>query len=105
MDDVRKLLDEVKQGLQRLYGNRLCGAYLFGSHARGEAGPESDVDVLIVLDEVRHYFGETERISKLISSVALAYDVSVSCVFLSAEEWTRGEGPFLLTVRDDAIAA
>jgi predicted nucleotidyltransferase len=25
---------------------------LFGSHARGEAGPDSDIDVLVVLPEV-----------------------------------------------------
>ncbi len=62
---LRKLLNEVKQGLKRLYGDRLRGVYLFGSYARGEADAESDVDVLILLDEVTHYFGETERTSEL----------------------------------------
>lgn len=104
-DWLRKLLDEVKLGLERLYGGRLRGVYLFGSYARGEADAESDVDVLIVLDEVSHYFSETERTSKLISSLSLAYDVSISCVFMSTASWSRGESPFLLTVRDDAIAA
>ncbi|HEX9732472.1 MAG TPA: nucleotidyltransferase domain-containing protein [Thermoanaerobaculia bacterium] len=104
-DWLRELLDEVKRGLTRLYGARLRGVYLFGSYARGEAGAESDVDLLIVLDEVTRYFSETERASELISALSLAYDVSISCVFMSAASWSRGESPFLLTVRGDAIAA
>jgi len=104
-DWLRELLDELKQGLERLYGERLESVYLFGSHARGEAVSASDVDVLVVLDEVRHYFAETERTSELVSSLSLARDISISLVFLSAAEWQRGEGPFLLTVRGDAIAA
>ncbi len=52
---LRKLLDELKLGLERLYGGCLCGVYLFGSYARGEEDAGSDVDVLIVLDEVNHY--------------------------------------------------
>jgi predicted nucleotidyltransferase len=41
-------------------GARLKGVYLFGSYARGEAGEESDVDVLIVLDRVESYSQEIE---------------------------------------------
>ena len=102
---LTQLLDEIKVGLEGLYDGRLRGVYLFGSHARGEAGTDSDVDVLVVLDEVRHYFGETERTSGLVSELSLAYDVSVSCVFMSAADWTETESPFLLTVRNDAVAA
>jgi len=98
---LRNLLDEIRLGLERLYGGRLRGVYLFGSYARSE----QDVDVLIVLDEVSHYAGETERTSELVSSKSLAYDVSISCVFMSTADWSRGDSPFLLTVRDDAIAA
>jgi hypothetical protein len=35
----------------------------------------------------------------------LHYDVSISRVFLSVSDWKKGEGPFLLTVREDAVAA
>ncbi len=102
---LRQLLDKIKLGLRSLYGDRLRDVYLFGSYARGEADAESDVDVLVVLDEVAHYFGETERTSGLVSSLSLAYDVSVSCVFMSAADWRQTDSPFLLTVRSDAVAA
>jgi predicted nucleotidyltransferase len=102
---LRELLDEMEEGLDHLYGERLQGVYLFGSRARGEAQPDSDVDILIVLDEVRHYYGELERTAALVSDLSLHYDVSISRVFLPASEWRQGEGPFLITVREDAVAA
>ena len=36
---VEQTLSELKDGLTSLYGARLKGLYLFGSHARGEARP------------------------------------------------------------------
>ena len=36
--------------LREIYGPRLKRLVLFGSQARGDATPESDVDVLVVLD-------------------------------------------------------
>jgi len=102
---LRELLAEMRQGLTQLYGDRLQGLYLFGSRARGEAQPDADVDLLIVLDEVAHYYGELERTAELVSTLSLRYDVSISRVFLPAPEWQKGEAPFVLTVREDAIAA
>ena len=49
---VEQTLSELKDGLAALYSARLKGLYLFGSYARGEARPESDLDVLIVLDSI-----------------------------------------------------
>jgi predicted nucleotidyltransferase len=41
-----RLLDELKERLTSAYGDRLHAVVLFGSEARGEAGPDSDIDVL-----------------------------------------------------------
>ncbi|MFP4248886.1 MAG: nucleotidyltransferase domain-containing protein, partial [Armatimonadota bacterium] len=49
--ELDEALRELKRELEALYGDRLRGVYLFGSHARGEAGPDSDVDVAVVLDD------------------------------------------------------
>ncbi|MCE2977505.1 MAG: nucleotidyltransferase domain-containing protein [Pseudanabaena sp. CoA8_M7] len=35
----------------KLYGDRLFSLILFGSHAKGEATSESDIDVMAVLAE------------------------------------------------------
>ena len=50
MADVAELLPEMTERIVR--GFHPLRVILFGSHARGEAGPHSDVDLLIVLPHV-----------------------------------------------------
>lgn len=102
---IEELLAKLRRGLERLYGERLAGIYLFGSFARGEATPGSDVDILIVLDEVTDYGQEIEHTGHLVSELSLDYDVSISRVFVSASAWQHRDSPFLSKVREQARAA
>lgn len=56
---------------------------LFGSHARGQADPESDVDFLVVEPEVKDQFGEEVRLGNVLRPFRLAADVLV----MSREEF------------------
>lgn len=103
--NIEELLARLRRGLEHLYGERLAGIYLFGSFARGDATPESEVDILIVLDEVTDYGQEIEHTGHLISELSLDYEVSISRVFVSASAWRHRDSPFLLKVREQARAA
>ena len=50
MDERDAILDQIVQCLVPAFHPRRI--YLFGSQARGDAGPDSDFDVLLVLDEL-----------------------------------------------------
>ncbi len=99
------LLAELKDGLGRIYGPRLRGVYLFGSHARGEARKGSDLDLVIVLEEVSHYAAEIERTSLLIARLSLLAGVSLSRVFVSEAKLHSARGPFLENAREEAVPA
>jgi predicted nucleotidyltransferase len=47
---VQLALDELVEGVVARVGDRVDSITLFGSHARGDARPDSDVDVFIVVD-------------------------------------------------------
>lgn len=102
---LKQLLQELKTGIQGLYGNRLKGLYLYGSYARGEQDPGSDLDLLIVLDDYKRYGEEVEKTGQLSSDLSLKYGVTVSSVFTRESEWLHGESPFLRNVRPEAKAA
>jgi len=47
----RRLLQELVRQLSEAFGGSLVSVVLFGSVARGEAGEESDVDVIVVCED------------------------------------------------------
>jgi uncharacterized protein len=48
--EVTLALRQFAVDVRRRYGARLRGLYLFGSRARGDHKPDSDVDVAVILD-------------------------------------------------------
>jgi predicted nucleotidyltransferase len=51
---------------------------LFGSHARGDAGPDSDVDLLVVMPVNGSKRDLTIRIRKALAGIGMAKDVVVA---------------------------
>ena len=49
---MREWMEELVARLQETFGARLRFVGLQGSRARGEAGPESDIDAVVILDAV-----------------------------------------------------
>lgn len=47
--DTQALANRLKAHLHKTFGDRLRGVVLYGSEARREAGPESDIDLLVLL--------------------------------------------------------
>jgi uncharacterized protein len=102
---VEETLSALKRELVPLYGERLKGLYLFGSCARGDARPDSDLDLLVVLDNIPSYGAEIDRIIEIVAGTSVDSGISISPVFVSEDAWRSGSTPFLKNVREEAIAA
>ena len=51
---------------------------LFGSQARGDAGPDSDLDLLVIKDEVASPRAEAARIYRALAGLSTPVDVVVA---------------------------
>jgi predicted nucleotidyltransferase len=59
------ILARVKRELEALYGPRLKRVLLYGSRARGDHRPDSDYDILVVLEGPIERWPEREKLSEL----------------------------------------
>jgi uncharacterized protein len=67
---------------------------LFGSHARGEERPDSDVDFLVIEPKLADRFGESVRLSRLVGELGVPADVVVVSED-QAREWGAVRGTML----------
>jgi predicted nucleotidyltransferase len=87
--DVLVALGELKQRLVQRFGPRVRAVVLFGSHARGEARPDSDVDVLVLVEGLTGR--ERSAIYGMGAEVWMETGVDVAPVVFSTEEYAELE--------------
>lgn len=102
---IRKLMKELKEGLVKIYGERLKAVYLYGSYARGDHRDGSDVDVMVLLKDYRNYWKEYLRASDYAGDISLKYDVVVSYILVKEIQWQRSDIPVVRTIHRDGVPA
>lgn len=65
-----------------------CRVILFGSHARRDAGPDSDLDFLVIAEELEDRHEETVRLGRAVRHLGIPVDVVVVSEAY-ADEWER----------------
>jgi predicted nucleotidyltransferase len=101
---ISRVLQELRTELESIYGPRLASAILFGSQARGDAAPASDIDVLVVLDGNVEPGKEIARTGRTVAALSLKFEFVISCIFISAERYSREQTPLLLNIRNEGVA-
>jgi len=100
---LHEILREFRHGLERIYGPRLAGLVLFGSQARGDALPDSDIDVMVVLHGEVSPLNEASRISRFRGDLCLRHDIVITCVYVSADEAQTADTPLLQNIRAEGV--
>lgn len=101
---LQEVLGILRRRLAQALGYELEQVILYGSQARGEARPDSDIDVLVVMRGTINYPDLMQRTSALIAEVSLQHDVVISRTFASLAEWQSAQTPFLINVRREGVA-
>jgi uncharacterized protein len=100
---IESIITEFRRELDALYGDRLLRLVLFGSHARGDDVPGSDVDLLVVLLGPVRPGTEIQRTGASKAKLCLKYGEVVSTTFISAQRYETERSPLLLNVRREGV--
>jgi predicted nucleotidyltransferase len=116
---LQPILKQLKQDLIALYGDRLSHLTLFGSQARGDSEPESDIDVLVVLRSPSVSEGESpsdgktespvnpgeeiKRTGKIVADLSLLHDVVISCLFMDETQYQTRNNALLRNIRQEGV--
>ncbi len=97
------IIQELGRVLRAVYGDRERGIVLYGSRARGDASPDSDYDVLIVLDDFGSADRELQRIDEPVSDLCLRHEVVIACQVVKERDYQRAQTPLLMNARREGV--
>jgi uncharacterized protein len=100
---LQSILSRLKQDLCGIYGHRLIHLTLFGSQARGDAKPGSDIDVLVVLKQPVNPGEEIKRTGRVVAELSLHNDVVISCLFMDEVHYTSRNSALLRNIRKEGV--
>jgi uncharacterized protein len=99
-----QILREFADTVRRVYPK--ARVWAFGSYARGVATPESDLDVCVVIPQMRP--DDRLAVSDMAWEVGFARDLHISTIVVSERDFDQGPvsaSPLFDAVRNEGIAA
>lgn len=104
-EQEQKAVERFAAALRERWGSEIIEIHLFGSKARGDAGPESDVDLLVITE--RDDWRLKDEIGRVATEILLAEGVYLSVKVLGRAPYQRFvalEAPFIKNVLREGVA-
>jgi len=95
MLDAHGILHHLAAELKQLYGRRLRQVILVGAWARGEADPESAIELLAVVDPLNDPWQEKRRMERIVWRYSMRHDTVITVVPVSPGDILRADTPYL----------
>ena len=102
---VKPLISRIKSHLIKLNGEKIRKVILYGSHARGEATTDSDIDILVVVDDSLDPVEVRKSLSDIIFDILLEEGELVSVIAVPESFYSSYNSPFLLNVKEEGVIA
>ena len=106
MDErIKRLVNKIKEHLIKSYGERIKQVILYGSQVRGQSTKDSDVDILVVVDESLNPFEVRKSLSDLLFDMVLEDEELVSVIAVPEHFFKNYNSPFMLNVKKEGVTA
>ena len=105
MLDKYAILQQIKQRLAEVHGNRLKGVILYGSFARGDENEDSDIDVLVLLEGPVNYGEDLHKNIHALYNLSLELDHPISPKPVDEKQFQEYWCPLFENVKREGIAA
>jgi uncharacterized protein len=102
-EQTERSIREFVHRIQTIYGDKLKRVVLYGSCARNEATPDSDIDLAIVLAGEVVPSEEIDRMIDAITDVNLEHGVLLSVYPVSEDDYRKRKSPLLINIRREGI--
>ncbi len=103
--NIKEILKQFKEEIEKLYGKRLKDIILYGSWARSEATDESDIDLIVILKGEVIPGKEIDRMIDTITEINLKYGVLLSVYPVSSKDYSTVNSPLLINARREGMPA
>ena len=103
--DRDELLTRVKSDLQSAFGERLRGVVLYGSEARGDAEPDSDIDFLILLEGPLDYWADLRTSIHALYPLVLELERPIDATPADVRDYQAERWPLYREVKREGIPA
>jgi predicted nucleotidyltransferase len=99
-----RILVKCKKKLMETYGERLKGVVLYGSMARKNPTPSSDMDLLVLLAPPVDYFAELRNLVDVLYPVQLESKRLISAKPVSVNDFETGKTSLYRNAKKEGIA-
>ena len=104
MDQIN-VLNRIKAVLAAAFGNRFRGVVLYGSEARGEATPDSDLDILVLLTGPVALGQDLRTVLHTLSPLQLEIERPIDALPVDIAAYEAGEFGLYRNAKREGIAA
>lgn len=105
--NIHTALSSFAELVKSAYGDDFAGLVLFGSHARGEANEDSDIDVAVILRVIGDRRAVRDRLAELSYDVMLESGEDIQAIAVSQKQWefpeTFGNPSLVQAMKQDGL--